>query len=162
VNWGLQFKKGQEQAVLIGFSDSNFAGDVDSRKSTSSMIFFLNQSLVTWQSTKKNVLAQCRCEAEYIAVANGTCQVLWFSRVLGEIGGTEPVIPGLMVDNRLAAALIKNLVLSNGSKHIEVKYHLVRESVEQGKIEVKEVRTDDQLSDILTKALRRLKFQEMQ
>jgi hypothetical protein len=58
-----------------------------------------------------------------------------------------------MVDNRSAVALIKNPVLSNRSKHIEVKYHLVRENTEQGKIEVKEVRTDDQLSDILTKVL---------
>jgi hypothetical protein len=52
-------------------------------------------------------------------------------------------------------------VLSGRSKHIEVKYHLLRESAEQGQIEVGEVRTDDQLGDILTKALRRLKFQEM-
>ena len=57
--------------------------------------------------------------------------------------------------------MIKNPVLSGQSKHIEVKYHLVRESAEQGKIEVGEVRTDDQLADILTKALGRIKFQEM-
>jgi hypothetical protein len=58
-------------------------------------------------------------------------------------------------------ALIKNPVLSGRSKHIEVKYHLVRESAEQGKIQVKQVSTDDQLGDILTKALGRVKFQEM-
>jgi hypothetical protein len=61
----------------------------------------------------------------------------------GEIDDAEPVVPGLMVDNRSAVTLIKNLVLSSRSKHIEVKYHMVRESVEQGKIEVKEVRTGD-------------------
>jgi hypothetical protein len=81
--------------------------------------------------------------------------------VLGELEGDKVVVPALMVDNQSAVALIKNPVLSGRSKHIEVKYHLVRESAEQGKIEVKQVRTDDQLGDILTKALGRVKFQEM-
>jgi hypothetical protein len=80
-----------------------------------------------------------------------TCQALWIRRVLGEIEGTEPVVPGLMVDNRSVVALIKNLVLSSQSKHIEAKYHVVRKSAEQGKIEVKEVRTGNQ-------ALRQVKF----
>jgi hypothetical protein len=71
------------------------------------------------------------------------------------------VVPSLKVDNRSAVALIKNPVLSGRSKHIEVKYHLMRECAEQGMLEVSEVRTEDQLGDILTKALGRLKFQEM-
>jgi hypothetical protein len=91
VNWGLQFKRGQEQAVLIGFNDINFVGDVDSRTSTSGVIFFLNQSSVTWQSTKQNVVAHSSCEAEYVVAANGTFQAFWLNRVLGEIEGTEPV-----------------------------------------------------------------------
>jgi hypothetical protein len=78
--------------------------------------------------------------------------------VLGELEGGEVKVPTLLVDNQSVVALIKNPVLSGRSKHIEVKYHLVHESAEQGKIEVKQVRTDDQLGDILTKALGRLKF----
>jgi hypothetical protein len=70
----------------------------------------------------------------------------------------KPVVPSLKVDNCSAVALIRSLVLSGRSKHIEVKYHLVRESAEQGQIEVREVRTNDQLGEILTKALGRLKF----
>jgi hypothetical protein len=66
-----------------------------------------------------------------------------------------------MMDNQSTFALIKNPMLSGWSKHIEVKYHLVRESVEKGKIDVRQVRADDQLGDILTKVLRRIKFQEM-
>jgi hypothetical protein len=81
--------------------------------------------------------------------------------VLGELEGADPVTPSLKIDNRLAVTLIKNLVLSGRSKHIEVKYHLVCECAEQGSLEVGEVRTDDQLGDILTKALGRLKFLEM-
>jgi hypothetical protein len=59
--------------VLIGFTDSDFAGDVDSRKSTLGVIFFLNQSSMTWKSTKQNLVAQSSCKAEYVAMANGTC-----------------------------------------------------------------------------------------
>jgi hypothetical protein len=81
--------------------------------------------------------------------------------VLGELEGNDPVIPRLLVDNRSVVALVRNPVLSGRSKHIDVKYHLVHESAKQGSIQVGEVRIDDQLDDILTKALAKLKFQEM-
>jgi hypothetical protein len=77
---------------------------------------------------------------------------------LGELLGTEAFVPGLMVDNQSAVVLIKNPFLSSRSKHVEVKYHLVRENAEQGKIQVKQVSTDDQLGDILSKAFGRVKF----
>jgi hypothetical protein len=146
---------------LTGFSDNDFAGDLDSRKSTTGVFFFLSNSPITWRSTKQGVVAQSSCEAEYVATVNAACQGLWLRRVLGELECNDLVVPGLLVDNRSAVALIKNPVLSGRSKHIDVKYHLVRESAEQGSIQVGEVRTDDQLGDILTKALGKLKFQEM-
>jgi hypothetical protein len=63
VNWGLQFNKGCGAAILTGFSDSNFFGDVDSRKSTSDIFFFLCGSPITWQSSKQSIVAQSSCEA---------------------------------------------------------------------------------------------------
>jgi hypothetical protein len=75
--------------------------------------------------------------------------------------GVDPVTPSLKMDNRSTVALIKNLILSGLSKHIEVKYHLVRECAKQEMLEVSEMGTDVQLGNILTKALNRLKFQEM-
>jgi hypothetical protein len=77
---------------------------------------------------KQKIVAQSCCEAEYIAVANATCQALWLSRVLAEIHGTVADVPMLKIDNKSAISLIKNLVLSAQSRHIEVKCHLVRES----------------------------------
>jgi hypothetical protein len=76
-NWGLWFgrKKGN-QALLIGFSDADFARDIDARKSTTGVIFFLANNLITWQSTKQKVVAQSSCESEYITAANATCQTL--------------------------------------------------------------------------------------
>jgi hypothetical protein len=143
VNWGLHLKRGSGETALVGFNTGDFVGDVDSQKSTSSVCFFLNRSPITWQSTKQSMVAQSSYEAEYVAATNGTCETLWLGRVLIELERTEVVVPDLMVDNQPAVTLIKNPVLSGQSKHIEVKYHLVRESVEQGRIEVKQVRTDE-------------------
>jgi hypothetical protein len=70
---------------LTGFSDANFAGDVDARKSTTGVTFFLANNLITWQSMKQKVVAQSSCESEYIAAANVTCQALWLAQVLAEV-----------------------------------------------------------------------------
>jgi hypothetical protein len=132
-NWGLWFdqEKGN-QALLTGFSDVDFAGDVDIRKSTTWVIFFLMNSPITWQSMKQKVVAQSSCESklEYIIVANATCQMLQLARMLAEVQGSTLNISLLRVDNKSAIDLIKNLVLHGQSKHIEVKYHLVQESIE--------------------------------
>jgi hypothetical protein len=111
--------------LLIGFSDTDFAGDVDARKSTTGVIFFLTNNLITWQSTKQKVVAQSSCESEYITAANVMCRTFWLARVLVEVQGSTPSTPLLRVDNKSAIALIKKLVLYGQSKHIEVKYYLV-------------------------------------
>jgi hypothetical protein len=73
-NWGLWFgRKKRNQVLLTGFSDADFAGDVDARKSTTRVIFFLVNSPITWQSTKEKVVAQSSCESKYIAAANVMC-----------------------------------------------------------------------------------------
>jgi hypothetical protein len=110
---------------LTGFSDTDFVGDVDARKSTTGVIFFFANSPIIWQSMKQKVVVQFNCESEYIASVNATCQILWLSRVLAEVKGFATSTPLLKVDNKFTIALIKNPVLHGQSKHIEVKYHLV-------------------------------------
>jgi hypothetical protein len=102
------------------------------KKSTIGVIFFLVNNPITWQLTKQKVVAQSSCESEYIAAANATCQALWLALVLAEVQGSALSTPLLRVDNKSAIALIKNLVLHGQRKHIKVKYHLVRESAENG------------------------------
>jgi hypothetical protein len=161
-NWGLWFslKKGEE-ATLTVFSDSDYAGDTDERKSTAGVICFLSGSPIAWQSMKQKVIAQSSCEAEYIAAANATCQALWLSRVMAEMQGTTPSIPLVKVDNKSAISLIKNPVLTDKSRHIEIKYHLVRENASKGRIAVEFIGTSNQLGDVLTKSLGKVKFQEL-
>jgi hypothetical protein len=161
-NWAIWFsRKKENRALLTGFSDTYFAGDADARKSTTWVIFFLANNPITWQSTKQKVVAQSSCESEYIAAANATCQELWLVQALAEVQGYALSTPLLRVDNRSAIALIKNPVLHGQSKHIKVKYHLVRESTENSQINVEFIRSEEQLGDILTKPLSRVKFLEL-
>jgi hypothetical protein len=105
------------------------------------------------------VVAISSCEAEYVAATTAACQGIWLARLLGEMLNEEPLQPKLLVDNKSAISLAKNPVFHERSKHIDVKYHFIREQVEQGSVCIDYVRTSDQLADILTKALGRMIFQ---
>jgi hypothetical protein len=161
-NWGVWFdqKKGN-QTLLIRFSDADFAGDVEARKSTTWIIFFLVNSPITWQSMKQKAVPRSGYESEYIATTNVTCQALWLTHVLAEVQCSPPSTPLLRVDNKSAISLIKNLVLHGQSKYNEVRYHLVRKSIENGRVNVEFNRSEEQLGNILTKPLGRVKFLEL-
>jgi hypothetical protein len=108
---------------LVGFSDSDMAGDPVDMKSTSGMIYFLSNNPITWQSSKQKVVALSSCEAEYIAASTAACQGVWLARLMGELLDTKVSAPLQMVDNKAAISLIKNHVLHDRSKHIETKFH---------------------------------------
>ena len=137
------------------------AGDVDDRKSTSGSVFLLGTSLLTWVSQKQRVVALSSCEAEYIASANAACQGIWLSRLLGELLGIQVPKVRLLVDNKSAIALSKNIVHHDRSKHIDTRYHFIRDCVDRGEVDINHVSTTEQLADILTKALGRVKFVEL-
>jgi hypothetical protein len=158
-SYGVHYKEGGDDGMkLNGYSDADLAGDLDERKSTSGVIFFLGNNPVTWQSAKQKVVALSSCEAEYIAVATATCQGVWLHRLLQDFVGHEAEAPRLMVDNMSAIALSKNPVYHDRSKHIDTRYHFIRECIEEGTIVIEYVPTERQLADILTKALGRVRF----
>ena len=100
-------------------------------------------------------------EAEYVAAATAACQVVWLRRLLGELTGAEAHPPALMVDNQPAIALAKNPVLYDRSKHIDVKFHFLRDCVDGGQIVIEFVKIGRQLTDVLTKPLGRLRLTEL-
>jgi hypothetical protein len=162
VNYGCIYKKlSKSETKITGYSDSDLAGDVDDTKSTSGSVFLLGTSLVTWCSQKQRVVALSSCEAEYIASANAACQGIWLSRLLGGLLGIQTPKVKLLVDNKSAIALSKNPVHHDRSKHIDTRYHFIRDCVERGEVKVDHVGTADQLADILTKALGRVRFVEL-
>jgi hypothetical protein len=137
------------------------AGDPVDRKSTSDMIYFLSNNPITRQSSKQKVVALSSCEAEYIAASAAACQGVWLACLMGELLDMEVSAPLLMVDNKAAISLIKKPVLHDRSKHIETKFHYIRECVEHGLIKVDFISTEEQLGDIRTKALSRVKFEQL-
>ena len=94
-----------------------------------------------------------------MAATAAACQGIWLSRLLGEMLNKEAAQLKLLVDNKSAISLAKNPVFHDRSKHIEIRYHFIRECVEQGRVFIDYVRTSEQLADALTKALGRLAFQ---
>ena len=134
---------------------------MDDRKSTSGVAYFLGGSIVSWLSQKQKVVALSSCEAEYIAAATAACQGVWLGRLLGDLIDKEPERVVLNFDNKSAISLCKNPVHHDRSKHIDTKYHYIRQCVAEGKIEVNYVCTEDQLADILTRSLGRQKFMKI-
>lgn len=161
MNLGCVYMKEQSKEELIGYSDSDLAGDVDDRKSTTGVMYFLGRSPITWVSQKQRVVALSSCEAEYIAGTAGACQGVWLGRVLNNLRGDNQIKALLMIDNKSAIALAKNPVFHDRSKHIDTRYHFIRECVMNGDIKVEHVSTEIQLADLLTKPLGRQRFVEL-
>ncbi|XP_039834699.1 secreted RxLR effector protein 161-like [Panicum virgatum] len=159
---GLVYPRQSRRALeLVGFSDSDMAGDVDGRRSTTGVLFFLGACPISWQSLKQKVVALSTCEAEYIAAAMACCQGVWLGQLLGELAGEEAQAPVLIVDNLSAIALAKNHVHHDRSKHIDTKFHFIRDCVNGGLIKLEYVETARQLGDILTKPLGRVRLMEL-
>jgi len=161
LDYGLHYKRAPSMARFVGYCDSDLAGDIDTSKSTSGTTFFLGDCLVSWQSIKQKVVALSSCEAEYIATTTIATQALWLSRLFGELLGRKVDVVELKVDSKSALALAKNPVFHDRSKHIQIKYHFIRDCLEDGSIKANHIATTDQLADILTKSLGKAKFQEM-
>jgi hypothetical protein len=161
LNIGCSYKKLTGEPRLLGYSDSDHAGDIDDRKSTTGVLYYYGDCPVSWTSQKQKIVAQSSCEAEYVAAALGACQGVWLSRLVSELLGGETAKFTLKVDNQSAISLCKNPVFHERSKHIDVRYHFVRSCFEQGKLELEHVRTEEQHADILTKSLARFRFQEL-
>jgi hypothetical protein len=160
LNHDLYYSRCSREAHLVGYSDSDHAGDIDTSKSTSGILFF-DKCLVSWQSIKQQVVALSSCEAEYIAASTASTQALWLIRLLSDLLGRDTGAVKLRVDNKSALALAKNPVFHEWSKHIRVRHHFIRGCLEEGSIMAGYINTKDQLADLLTKPLGRIRFLEL-
>lgn len=150
---GITFMRGKDRdAGLHGFSDSDFAGDRLDRKSTSGHVFKFAGGAVSWRSKKQNVTAQSTVEAEYIATSFAVREALWLKRLLFDLGYTSNATV-LYGDNQGALGLAKNDVISERTKHIDVKFHFIKEHIKNGNIKNVYIPTTEMVADIMTKAL---------
>jgi len=160
ITHGCVYRRGDGED-LVGYSDPDHASDVDSRKSTSGVFFFLGSSPASWQSVRKKVVAASSCEVAYIVAVTATCQGIWLARLLGEMLNQDTVPALIFVDNKLTISLCKNPVLHDRIKHIDLRYHFIRDFVKKSTVVVEFIRTGEQKGDILTKPLGRIRFQEL-
>jgi hypothetical protein len=144
-----QFKFGTE---LIAFSDADWGGDQATGKSTSGCVIRFNGDVISWLSKKQKSVAQSSAEAEYMALADSTKEVLWYRQWIMEVLGT-PIMGLIYGDNRASLQLSKNDTIHERSKHINIRYHLVRDEAEKSTIYLAWTSTSEMQADIMTKPL---------
>ena len=161
LNYGLVYTREEKEEILTGYSDSDHGGDRDHRRSTGGMAFYLNGGLITWCSHKEKTVALSSCEAEFMAATAAAMQAMWLRSLLSELTRKKLQCVVIKVDNKSAIELMKNPVFHGRSKHIDIKFHYIRECVDRGQIAVKWIGTLEQKADSLTKAMAVTKLGEM-
>ena len=159
LNHGLVFRH-SDNFKLEAFSDSDWAGCVETRKSTSGNMCRLGDCTISWRSKKQPIVALSSTEAEYIALCAATQEVVWLRRLLHGVNQKQHDPTSVFEDNQGAMSLSKNPKNHARTKHIDVKYHYVRQSVENEVIDVLYLPTADMIADTLTKGLAKPKFEK--
>jgi hypothetical protein len=160
VQFGIHYSSGGTP-LLVGFTDSDWAGDPDDRKSTIGYVFSLGSGPVTWACKKQQAIALSSAEAEYRATVNASQEALWLRQILSEFGFQHQHPTRLWCDNQSAIKLAKDPVQHQRSKHIELHMHFIRKLIHDQVIEVLFCPTEDQVADIFTKSLTEAKFSKL-
>ena len=146
---------------LFGFSDSDYAGDPDKRRSVSAYVFQLAGAAISWKCRMQPTVALSSCEAEYMALAMAAQETIWLRTLLSELG-FEQLFPTVIAeDNRGAIAIANNTLVHDRSKHIDIKHHFIRDTVERRQVVLQPVSTKLMVADILTKPLFKAQFQKL-
>ena len=161
---------GKLDLKLNGYSDSDWAGDVKDRKSTTGYLFTIAGGPVSWCSRKQTIVAVSTCEAEYISMSDTTKESVWLTKLVKDIlkdinlPQLNPIVESPITinsDNQGAIALAKNESINRRNKHIDIAYHYVRDAVKRNAVYLQYLPTTEMLADIFTKALPRVSFERL-
>ncbi|KAM0973674.1 hypothetical protein ACFX2C_016966 [Malus domestica] len=158
LDYGIAYEKGNE-AMLIGYCDSDWSGSEDDMRSTSGYAFNLGSGVFSWASVKQSSVALSTAEAEYVSAAEATAQAIWLRFVLSDFGEEQVEPTTILCDNTSAIAITKNPVHHHKTRHINRRFHFIRDALQDGEIDLLYCKTEEQVADIFTKALSRDRFE---
>lgn len=156
---GLKIRKSSSTLVSV-FSDADWAGCVDGRRSMGGFVVFFGPNLVSWCARKQPTVSHSSTEAEYKALTNATAEMMWIQQLLTELQVPHSPVARLWCDNIGAKYLSTNPVFHARTKHIEIDFHFVRERVAQKLLDIRFISTSDQLADGFTKPIAASKIKE--
>ncbi|KAE8679378.1 hypothetical protein F3Y22_tig00111402pilonHSYRG01323 [Hibiscus syriacus] len=148
-----------EDCKLVGYCDADYAGDHDTRRSTTGYVFKLGSGTISWCSKRQPTVSLSTTEAEYRAAAMAAQESTWLIQLMNNLHQPVDYAILLYCDNQSAIRLAENPVFHARTKHVEVHYHFVREKVLQEEIEMRQIKTDEQIADLFTKSLSVGKFE---
>lgn len=155
---GILYKKGGG-CKLVGYCDADYAGDHDTRRSTTGYVFMLGSGAVSWCSKRQQSVSLSTTEAEYRAAASAAQESTWLVQLLKDLQQQSDSAVDLYCDNQSAIRLVENPVFHARTKHVEVHHHFIREKVLKEEVHLKHVNTGDQVADLFTKGLSNNKFE---
>jgi hypothetical protein len=161
LDYGLLLRCSASSELTV-YTDADWAGCPDTRRSTSGYAVFLGTNLVSWSSKRQNVVSRSSAEAEYRAVANGVAKACWLRQLLQELHAPLTKSTLVYCDNVSTVYLSTNPIQHQRTKHVEIDLHFVRERVTIGDVRVLHVPTTSQFADIFTKGLSTSVFLEFQ
>lgn len=145
--------------LFHGYADAAFTNSYD-EKSTSGYVFLVGGGAITWMSKKQSVIALSSTEAEYVAMSEAGCEVVWLRNLYKELGFDQENPTLIRGDNNSAIAMVRNPQFHKKAKHIATKWHWIRDQVQNETIEIESCRDPDQMADILMKAIARPKHKK--
>ena len=147
---------------VVGYSDADYAGCVDSLKSTSGYIFMLAGGAVSWRSAKQTLTATSTMEAEFVSCFEATSHGVWLKSFISGLRIVDSISRPLRIycDNSAAVFTAKNARSSSRSKHIDIKYLAIKERVKENKVVIEHVRTELMITDPLTKGMPPMKYKD--
>jgi hypothetical protein len=157
-NRGLFFPTGSS-LQLVAYSDADWAGCPDTRRSTTGWSMFLGNALISWKCKKQDRVSKSSTEAEYRAMSTACSEIVWLRGLLEELGFPQVTSTPLHADNTSAIQIATNPVFHERTKHIEVDCHFIRNTLENQVISLPHISSDLQIADVFTKAMTRQRHQ---
>ena len=156
---GLKFGLCASEATIKGYADADWASDRDTRRSVTGYLFMLGGAAISWSSKLQPTVALSSSEAEYMSACAAAQEAIHLRRLMGSLGYVQDGPTIIMEDNQGCIAMSENPIMHRRSKHIDIRFHFLREAVERGEVVLTFIPTVEQVADLLTKALPKTRTQ---